>query len=278
MDLTNMSRTIGKAAMLLSLLLGRPLEFYDRVLMILAVRLKRLRARPVVYETREWQEVIRGMEKSLSKKLGTFLDEPSLAEITEEVRWRRQKNLSQAPFSLTNNADFNLARLCYIVCRATRPAIVLETGVAYGVTSAFILKALEVNGCGFLHSVDLPPLGRDTDQFVGILIPEALKHRWRLYRGMSKRVLPRLLPRLGRVDFFIHDSLHTYRNVRKEFQVIAPYLTSQSIVIADDVDKNQAFHEWVTKARPAFWATMRETEKKNLFGVSVFHDTCAYRS
>ncbi|RMG03228.1 MAG: hypothetical protein D6735_08975 [Acidobacteria bacterium] len=72
--------------------------------------------------------------------------------------------------------------------------MVLETEVGYGVTSAFILKALEVNGHGTLHSVDLPPLGCDADQFVGILIPELLKYRWQLHRGVSRRVLPSLLP------------------------------------------------------------------------------------
>jgi predicted O-methyltransferase YrrM len=39
------------------------------------------------------------------------------------------------------------------------PNIVLETGAAYGVTSAFIVQALEVNRKGTLISVDLPPLG-----------------------------------------------------------------------------------------------------------------------
>ena len=35
---------------------------------------------------------------------------------------------------------------------------VVETGVAHGVTSRFILEALERNGRGFLWSIDLPPL------------------------------------------------------------------------------------------------------------------------
>lgn len=163
-----------------------------------------------------------------------------------------------------------LARTCYAFCRALKLQVVLETGVAYGVTSAFILKALEVNNGGLLHSVDLPPLGHNADKFVGILIPEALKHRWRLHRGISKRVLSRLLPQLAQVDVFVHDSLHTYRNMQRELQLVTPYLARPAVVIADDVDGNLAFLEWVNSTCPAFWAILREVEKKSLFGVSVF--------
>ncbi len=259
-----------KATLLLSLLPRRPLEFYDRVLTFFNVHLERLWIRPALYQTKQWHEVLLGMEQSLGEKVSAIADEPACAQITEEVRCKVQKNLCHAPFSLIHNADFSLARLCYLTCRATKPAIVLETGVAYGVTSAFILKALEVNGYGLLHSVDLPPLGRDADRFVGILIPPALKHRWRLHRGASKRVLPRLLSQLGRVDLFVHDSLHTYTNMNWEFQIVAPYLGRPAIVVADDIENNPAFLEWVQRTRPAFWATLQEVEKKDLFGVSVY--------
>ncbi len=110
-----------------------------------------------------------------------------------------------APFTTRHHADLSLARLCYAVCRLLRPEIVLETGVAYGVTTALVLKALQVNGKGRLYSIDLPPLGENADAFVGYLVPEALRARWTVNRGVSKRVLPQLLPRLGRVDLFIPD-------------------------------------------------------------------------
>jgi hypothetical protein len=59
--------------------------------------------------------------------------------------------------------------------------------------------------------------------------------------------------------------------MRREFQLVAPYLGHPSIVIADDIEGNQAFQEWVRTARPAFWATLRETEKHGICGVSVFN-------
>jgi hypothetical protein len=260
----------GKASLLLSLLPSRPLEFYDRMLTFLHVRLERLWIQSAPYETKEWHEVLLGMEQTLCQNVSGFTDEPASSEIMEEVRFRIENELSQAPFPLIHNADFTLARLCYFGCRVIKPTIVVETGVAYGVTSAFILKALEVNGRGLLHSVDLPPLGHDADQFVGILIPPSLKHRWRLYRGTSQRVLPRLLSELGRVDLFVHDSLHTYKNMTWEFQAVAPHLGRPAMLVADDVENNSAFLEWVHRTRPAFSATLREVEKRNLFGLTVF--------
>jgi predicted O-methyltransferase YrrM len=45
--------------------------------------------------------------------------------------------------------------LCYAMCRLLRPKIAVETGVGYGWTTIFILLALEKNGVGHLHSVEL---------------------------------------------------------------------------------------------------------------------------
>ena len=53
-----------------------------------------------------------------------------------------------APFPPNYSEHMSLARLAYAVCKATRPAVVLEVGVAYGKTSACVLKAPEVNQTG----------------------------------------------------------------------------------------------------------------------------------
>jgi hypothetical protein len=256
--------------MLASLLPKRPQEFYDRLMTLMEVRFEPLRVGRSAYQFRRLDETVQGLETCLNVPLNRFLDENGLAEVEEEVRQRIETVRTRGPFRLSHNADFGLARLCYGVCRALKPAVVLETGVAYGVTSAFILKALEVTGHGLLHSVDLPPLGRDADGFVGVLIPKALKGRWRLHRGASKRTFPFLLPRLKRIDIFVHDSLHTYKNITREFQTITPYLARPAVVIADDVGDNAAFLNWVREARPAFWSILREVEKPSVFGVSAF--------
>jgi predicted O-methyltransferase YrrM len=270
MSLSRFKKSVDKALLLISILPKHPLEFYDRVLTLLEVQLERLWVRPFPYEIKEYQEVILEMEKLTSKEMTRYLNELNALRFEEKVRSQADEITPCAPFRLSHSADFTLARMCYAMVRAIKPNVVLETGVAYGVTSAFILKAMEVNNNGLLHSVDLPPLGYEADRFVGILIPDNLKHRWNLHRGVSKRVLPRLLQQVGQVDVFIHDSLHTNQNMRYELSAIMPYLAKPSVVIADDIDGNSAFLEWSESFGPAYWAAMQEVDKKAVFGLGLF--------
>jgi hypothetical protein len=201
--------------------------------------------------------------------MNEIIQEPGLIEIESKVGSLVDSELVRSPFRISHNAEFTLARVCYLVCRGLCPNVVLETGVAHGVTSAFILQALAVNGRGVLHSVDLPPLGAHGDDFVGILIPRDLRPNWRLHRGTTKRVLPRLLPSLAAVDIFIHDSLHTYRHMAWEFRTVTPFLTRRCAIISDDVDGNAAFSDYLACSDPTFSFVAKEGKKESLFGASI---------
>jgi hypothetical protein len=132
------------------------------------------------------------------------------------------------------------------------------------------LQALHVNGGGVLHSIDLPPLGNEADQFVGRLIPTNLRGNWKLHRGSSKVVLPQVLKHVGPISLFVHDSLHTYRNMRREFETVHPFLNPTAAVVSDDIERNDAFGEWVSKARAERSITLHEESKKGLLGVALF--------
>ncbi len=59
--------------------------------------------------------------------------------------------------TFTSVFDFRFYRVAiYAIVRAMRPTSVIETGVLHGLTSAFILRALEQNRAGRLTSIDLP--------------------------------------------------------------------------------------------------------------------------
>ena len=118
------------------------------------------------------------------------------------------------------------------------PETVVEAGVAAGVSSAVILKAMAENGRGELHSIDLPLLGKDEE--VGKLVPDQLRDRWSLRLGPASDLLSPLLEEVGPVDLFLHDADHAYGSQLREYRVAWPHLKSGGVLLSDDVD-NPAF-------------------------------------
>ncbi len=261
----------GKALQLLSLLPTRPFEFADRVRAIIEVRSEKFMPSRAHYRCTPYQEMLEGIQATLACRVDEHLGDPALDRLGVQVTATSSELLTLgAPFRPAHNADQRLARVAWAVVRALRPATVLETGVAYGVTSRYILAALEANKNGVLHSIDLPPLSRHGEQYLGAMVPHALKQRWRLHRGTSRRILPGLLPEIDPIDLFIHDSLHTRGNILAELHAVRPCLADRSIVIADDIESNTAFAEWVAEFRPAYHAVVRESTKNSLMGMAVF--------
>jgi Methyltransferase domain len=216
-----------------------------------------LRARPSGGQ-RPLDEIVPELNRALGADVAAFLREDRLADLEAEVRQRIERLGSAVPFPLAYNAAPSLAQLCYALCRALRPPAVLETGVAYGVTSAFIATALALNGDGELHSVDRAPLRPGVEGYIGALVPDQLRSRWTLHRGTSRRLLPRLLPEIEGLSLFVHDSQHTYRNVSWELRTVTPHLTRPAAVLVDDASGNCAFEHWVERSRPAVSAIVAE--------------------
>jgi len=238
-----------------ALLVRDPRELYE-VLVDRAQRtLDPLRRRPTLPVT-SFEEVAAGLDGALAGHVSESLREDGLAEIDAEVRERVGQLGTALPFPLEYNATPSLANLCYALVRALRPATVLETGVAYGMSSSFIAKALSVNGEGELHSVDRPAVQPGVEDYIGALVPDQLRSRWTLHRGTSRRLLPHLLPELGGVSLFVHDSQHTYRNVTWELRTVTPHLTRPAAVLVDDTAGTRAFEHWVERTRPAFSAVV----------------------
>lgn len=140
--------------------------------------------------------------------------------------------------------------LQYAAIRAVRPEIVVETGVANGVSSSYILLALELNGRGHLHSIEV---GDNSYQPVGYepgwMVPDSLRHRWQLHIGDAKVLLPELLHQLGSIDVFIHDSLHTYEHMRFELQRAYPHVKPGGLLLVDDALWNCSFVDFAREVK-----------------------------
>jgi predicted O-methyltransferase YrrM len=125
------------------------------------------------------------------------------------------------------------AEFLYVLIRAARPDVVVETGVLYGGSSGPILEALEANGKGALHSIDLGTGPNEPPS--DFLVHPGLRHRWSFIRGDARRELPRLLRRLGEIDMFYHDSLHTFEHMTWEFRTAGRRLRPGGILASHDV-------------------------------------------
>lgn len=132
----------------------------------------------------------------------------------------------------------------YALVRLLRPANVVETGVADGTTSAYILQALEDNRRGHLYSIDLPSERLPPGQAPGWIVDESLRHRWTLRIGPSSQLLEPLLNELGSIDLFLHDSLHTYDNMVFEYRAAWPFLKEDGLFLSHDVGRNAAFFDF----------------------------------
>jgi hypothetical protein len=179
-------------------------------------------------------------------------------------------------FQWWNDGDAGLVRAIWCLTRHLKPKNVVETGVAHGVTSRFILEALERNGDGHLWSIDLPPLDRTWRQQIGVAVGDRHSDRWSYIRGSSRHRLPGLLSQLGQIDLFIHDSLHSERNVRFELDRAWAALGSYGALVVDDVDANWGFRNFtravssdlslICEAEP-LRPDLRRFNKKGLFGI-----------
>jgi hypothetical protein len=177
-----------------------------------------------------------------------------------------------------NDGDAGLVRAIWCLTRHLRPRNVVETGVAHGVTSRFILEALERNGAGHLWSIDHPPLEHVWHKQIGIAVGGRYPARWSYVKGSSKLRLPHIISELGEIDLFVHDSLHSERNVRFELDLAWSALRPGGALIVDDIDANwgfktftQAFigHQSMACDAEPIRPDLRRSNKKGLFGIII---------
>ena len=90
--------------------------------------------------------------------------------------------------------------------------------------------------------LDYSPLSKREE--TGFCVPKRLKKRWKLILGDSKVELPKILEKVGNIDFFYHDSEHKYKFMMWEYETVFPYLNKLSIISSDDISWNSAFRDF----------------------------------
>ena len=182
-----------------------------------------------------------------TEQISAYLDECRTDPLIRETRCRLDNLSSQG--AVGGSASVFDAETLYLLLRRLRPARVVETGVLYGVFSAYILAALERNGTGHLYSIDLPFTFGVGSQ--GMVIPESLHRRWSLLVGDAVEKLPGILQRLGNIQLFHHDSNHNYDHMTWEFTTTWPHISPGGVLSSHDVVLNPSFSHFNRRHRAA---------------------------
>ena len=248
----------AKLAGAVGLLARDPRELFEVAVDQSERAVDRFRARPS-WRPQPVAEVAAGVDAALGTEVARFLDEDGLTEIDGQVRERVERlGGSELPFPLAHNAAPSLARVCYALCRALRPAVVLETGVAYGVSSSFITKALELNGAR------RAPQRRPRSGAAG----RRELHR----RARAGRAAPALDPPsrheppppaasapTARRDRPLHPRQPAHVPQRElGAPNRRPPASRPAAVVVDDAAGNRAFEDWAERSRPSFAAVVAE--------------------
>lgn len=155
---------------------------------------------------------------------------------------------------------------CYAIVRVARPDTVVETGVAWGYSSAAILQALEVNGSGHLYSVDLPAFRPNAEVLSGAAVPARLRTsgRWDLFLGPDRRMVPRLLKNIDAIDLFFYDSDKTYEGMRHTWDLVWPRLSGAALMMLDDINLHDALLDFAD-AKGVSPLVMRKPAERSVY-------------
>jgi len=173
-------------------------------------------------------------------------------------------------YAYYSDAESLLCQAVWCVAQHTRPEVVIETGVAHGVTSRIVLEALQQNGLGHLWSIDLPfPFDHRLHAETGVAVPDSCRPRWSYVEGSSKQRLPPLVAEVRRVEMFIHDSLHTAKNTMFEMEQVARAMPSGGVMLVDDIGAHEGFSTFAERHPEYRTIVCPSADDVSLFGVAV---------
>jgi predicted O-methyltransferase YrrM len=151
-------------------------------------------------------------------------------ELAARVRWRPDMKRRVA---LGNRVAW------YVLVRARKPQLVVETGVKHGLGALVLLVALERNARegagGRLVSFDLDP-------FSGWVVPERLRQSWQpVFAATSDALEPTLAGQ--RIDLFICDTPPGYELESFEMRAALRHAAPGAILVAGNGDRTTVLPE-----------------------------------
>ncbi len=158
-----------------------------------------------------------------------------------------------------------VGKVLYGIVRFYKPQILIETGIAAGISTTFILAGLLENKSGMLYSIDLPPnsyeeKAKDGSNYtcnnkgIGWVIPDIIieqsKNIHKIILNDVKVSLPKLLNENQKIDFFLHDDLHLPNHMKWEYDLVWDYINQGGILCSDDI--NYGWKEFICEKNISF--------------------------
>jgi predicted O-methyltransferase YrrM len=135
------------------------------------------------------------------------------------------------------NAESNLCVLLYVLILLNKFKVVVETGVANGVTTRVVMRALERTN-GTLHSFDILESSRNVYKGKG---------NWKFHKLEPNRKIQHQLEKeanlIGPCDIWLHDSNHGQTWQSFEYSLAWNLLAPGGVLLSDDVDASPAWGE-----------------------------------
>jgi len=185
----------------------------------------------------------------------------SFINLKKELKYPSVEN----PYPIEFGLGKNVCRMLFYLVKCSQPDIIVETGVANGFSSSYMLLALDSLNKGKLISIDYLVMPWHTKEKVGQVIPETLRKWHELIIGNSMIELEKLKTSKKQFDIFMHDSSHTYQHMMKEYQMAWPHLKIGGFLLSDDVSQNDAFLEFA--AQVSSDPIIIKKEKGDHFGI-----------
>lgn len=187
-----------------------------------------------------------------------FKDEFECLSLVLSERYK-QINLN---YPLAFATETQSSYFLYSLVRVLKPITIVETGVANGHSTFYLLNALLKNEKGTLYSFDV-------NGDVGGLISENDKKLWDLNilpGGRKKTAFLDRINKLGDIDIFIHDSNHFYYWQIFEYRTAWEKVKNGGFLISDDVNASYAFLDFSEEisVKPTFISDSRK-----MFGILV---------
>jgi predicted O-methyltransferase YrrM len=157
--------------------------------------------------------------------------------------------------------------IIYFLIVNFKPNIILETGVAAGLSSRCILEAIKKNSKGVLYSSDFPYFRlNNPEKYIGIMVPEELKKNWRLEILGDVKNIKKFKSEINHADIIFYDSDKRYSGKINFFKSINSLIKSNTIIVVDDLHNDSFFLEYVKEMKCKNWFIV-ESKRKHIVGI-----------